>query len=58
LWDAGGWSDATYGAARERFGEAGVIDLAATVGYYTTLALVMNVARTAAPGGYAMPAPG
>ncbi len=50
-----GWSDATYAAVRERFGEAGLVDLVATVGYYATLALVMNVARTPAPGGFRLP---
>jgi 4-carboxymuconolactone decarboxylase len=55
LWSAGGWCDATYGAMLARFGEAGIIDLVGTVGYYATIAMVMNVARTAAPGGYVMP---
>lgn len=55
LWDHGGWSDPTYAAASARFGEAGIVDLVATVGYYTTLALVMNVARTEAPGGFRLP---
>lgn len=44
-------SDATYAQALERFGERGVIDLAGINGYYGFLAGVMNVARTAAPGG-------
>jgi 4-carboxymuconolactone decarboxylase len=55
LWSHDGWSDQTYAAMTERFGEAGVIDLIGTVGYYATIALVMNVARTPAPGGFAMP---
>ncbi len=55
LWDHRGWSDATYAAVNERFGEAGIIDLVGTVGYYATLAMVMNVARTAAPGDFRMP---
>jgi 4-carboxymuconolactone decarboxylase len=55
LWDSGGWSDSTYAAMTSRFGEAGVIDLIGTVGYYALLAQVMNVARTDAPGGYVMP---
>lgn len=38
-------SDATYGRAIERFGEQGVIDLAGLVGYYGTLALIMNATR-------------
>ena len=55
LWDASGWSDPTYAAVLSRYGEMGVIDLVCTVGYYTTLAMVMNVARTDAPGGFRMP---
>ena len=44
-------SDATYEAAKARFGENGVIDLCGIVGYYQLLALTMNVARTPAPQG-------
>ena len=39
-------SDATYGAAAARFGEQGLVDLIAIFGYYTTLAMVLNVAET------------
>jgi 4-carboxymuconolactone decarboxylase len=39
-------SDATYRRGAAALGEAGLIDLVATVGYYTTLAMVMNVAQT------------
>ena len=39
-------SDATYSAASNEFGEQGVIDLIALFGYYTTLAMIMNVAQT------------
>jgi 4-carboxymuconolactone decarboxylase len=38
-------SDTTYEAAVAEFGEQGVVDLIALVGYYTTLAMVMNVAQ-------------
>jgi 4-carboxymuconolactone decarboxylase len=55
LWLSGGWSDATYSGVLARFGEPGAVDLVGTVGYYSTLAMVMNVARTEAPGGYQMP---
>jgi len=41
-------SDPTYAGLVGKFGEQGVIDATATVGYYSTLAMVMNVAR--APG--------
>ena len=44
-------TDATYERAVKSFGEQGVIDLASTVGYYTTLAMIMNVARTPLPPG-------
>jgi len=42
-------SDATYGRAKDQFGEKGVVDMAAVSGYYTMLAMVMNVAETPAP---------
>jgi 4-carboxymuconolactone decarboxylase len=44
-------SDGTYAAAIEALGEQGVIDLVGAVGYYTTLAMIMNVARTPLPTG-------
>ena len=46
-----GVSDATYARALGRFGEQGVMDLAGINGYYTLLAMAMNAARTAPPGG-------
>ena len=46
-----GVSDATYMRALKSFGEQGVIDLTGTVGYYTSLAMIMNVARTPLPAG-------
>jgi 4-carboxymuconolactone decarboxylase len=42
-------TDATYARAFDRFGEQGVIDLTGLIGYYTTLAMIMNVARTPVP---------
>jgi len=42
-------SDTTYGQLHKRFGEQGVIDLVAHYGYYSLLAMTMNVARTAVP---------
>ena len=44
-------SDTTYGRALARFGEKGVIDLAGIIGYYSLLAMTMNVARVAPPEG-------
>lgn len=55
MWTHDQWSDATYGAVRERFGEDGLIDLVVTAGYYALLANVMNVARTATPPGPRLP---
>jgi 4-carboxymuconolactone decarboxylase len=41
-------ADATYDAAVHEFGEQGVVDLVAMVGYYTTLAMILNVAQAEA----------
>ncbi|MYN43015.1 carboxymuconolactone decarboxylase family protein, partial [Duganella sp. FT109W] len=49
--------DATYAAALAAFGEQGVVDLMGINGYYTLLAMVMNVAQTAAPPSDAPPLP-
>ena len=42
-------SDASFRAVAERFGEQGVIDLIALTGYYTMLAMVLNVAQQPLP---------
>jgi len=44
-----GVTDATFARAVARFGEHGVVDLAGINGYYTMLAMVLNVAGTPAP---------
>jgi 4-carboxymuconolactone decarboxylase len=44
-------SDATYARAVEKLGEQAVIDMTGAMGYYTTLAMIMNVARTPLPEG-------
>jgi 4-carboxymuconolactone decarboxylase len=44
-------ADEHYAAAVAAVGERGVIEVVAGVGYYTTLAMVMNVARTPPPEG-------
>lgn len=44
-----GVSDGTYARALAKFGEAGVVEAASLEGYYTFLAMVMNVARSPAP---------
>jgi 4-carboxymuconolactone decarboxylase len=45
-------SDAAFAAAVEVVGHAGVVDLVGIAGYYTTLAMTMNVARTPVPSHY------
>ncbi len=44
-------SDATFERARVRFGEKGVVDLTGIDGYYTFLAMQLNVARYPLPAG-------
>jgi len=44
-------SDVTYERTKHAFGERGVIDIAAVCGHYSTLAMIMNVARTPGPAG-------
>jgi len=48
-------SDATYARALARFGEQGVIDMTGLVGYYTTLAMIMNVSRAPLAAGTKAP---
>jgi len=48
-------SDAVFKNARDRFGEQGVIDLIALTGYYTMLAMVLNVAQEPLPENAAPP---
>jgi 4-carboxymuconolactone decarboxylase len=50
-----GVADGTYARAVAELGEAGVVEVVAAAGYYTTLAVVMNTARTPAPGGPLLP---
>jgi 4-carboxymuconolactone decarboxylase len=47
--------DATYHRTRNEFGEEGLMDLLGVIGYYSMLAMIMNVARTAIPDGGALP---
>ena len=42
----GNVSDATYGRALAKFGEAGIVETTSLAGYYAMLAMVMNTART------------
>ena len=41
-------SDPTYARVLTKFGEQGVIDTTGLVGYYATLAMILNVARSPA----------
>ncbi len=45
-----GVSAASYAEALSAFGEQGVVELAALIGYFTMVSWVMNVARTPAQG--------
>jgi 4-carboxymuconolactone decarboxylase len=42
-------SDASYAAAAKQFGEKGLIDLVATMGYYDTVAMTLITAKAVAP---------
>lgn len=44
-------SDATYARAVKKFGEQGVVEIVGLKGYYTMLAMLMNMNRTQVPGG-------
>ena len=50
-------SDVTFARVEKRFGKKGAVDLAGIAGYYTFLAMEMNVARHPAPadGGVRLP---
>jgi 4-carboxymuconolactone decarboxylase len=45
-----GVSEDTYAAALARWGEQGVVELTALLGYFVCVSWLMNVARTPAPG--------
>jgi 4-carboxymuconolactone decarboxylase len=55
LHETKGVSDTTFKAVADRFGERGVIDLIGLTGYYTMLAMVLNVGQQPLPGGVAPP---
>jgi 4-carboxymuconolactone decarboxylase len=50
-------SDGTFKAAKDKFGEQGVIDLATVSGYYTMLAMILGVAGNPVPAGVTAPLP-
>jgi 4-carboxymuconolactone decarboxylase len=43
----------TYAAARERFGESGVMELVTLLGYYTLVSMTLNVFEVPLPEGQA-----
>ena len=50
-------SDATFNAVKDTFGERAVVELIALNGYYTMLAMVLNVAQQPLAGGVPPPLP-
>jgi 4-carboxymuconolactone decarboxylase len=50
-------SDATFAAAKARFGEQGVVDLIAVSGFYVMVSMALNVGRVSIPNGGALPLP-
>ena len=50
-------SDSVFKAAVDKFGERGVIVLIGLTGYYTMLAMVLNIARQPLPNGAPPPLP-
>ena len=55
LLSTGQVSDARYGAAMDRFGERGIMDLVGAVGYYSLVSMVLNVAQVPLPEGETPP---
>ena len=55
LQSVGQVADPTYSAALALLGEEKVVETVGVAGYYTTLAMMMNVARTPAPPGPRLP---
>jgi 4-carboxymuconolactone decarboxylase len=49
-------SQPTFDRVKAKFGDQGVIDMTGLMGYYTTLAMIMNVAQTPGePGAQRLP---
>jgi 4-carboxymuconolactone decarboxylase len=44
-------SEPTFARVKAKFGEQGVVDLTGLMGYYTTLAMIMNMAQTPGEAG-------
>jgi len=52
LLDTRAVGDATFESARAVLGDTGVVDVIGIAGYYSTLAMTMNAARTPVPDDY------
>jgi 4-carboxymuconolactone decarboxylase len=50
-------TDSTFKAAKDQFGEQGVIDLTTVSGYYTMLAMILGVAGNPVPASVTAPLP-
>lgn len=48
-------SDTTFARARDLFGEKGLVDICGVTGYYSMLAMTMNVGRVETPDGSRLP---
>jgi 4-carboxymuconolactone decarboxylase len=55
LLSTGHVSDNRYGAAVDRFGERGIMDMVGAVGYYSLVSMVLNVAQVPLPEGVEPP---
>ncbi|WP_376091882.1 carboxymuconolactone decarboxylase family protein [Roseomonas sp. CCTCC AB2023176] len=55
LQQTGTVDDATYGAVLDRWGPRGVVELTAVIGYYTLVAMTLNVHAIPLPDGVAEP---
>ena len=55
LLDTGQVSDANYKAVVDKFGERGAVDLIGVMGYYSLVAMVLNVDRVPIPDGGKLP---
>jgi 4-carboxymuconolactone decarboxylase len=55
LLSTGQVSDRAYGAAKDRFGERGIMDLVGAVGYYSLVSMVLNIAQVPLPEGETPP---
>lgn len=47
--------DATYTRARSLFGEAGIVEIVSTIGYYSMISLVLNTFEVPVPGNASPP---